>query len=434
MSVSSARRVALAAVLRVVEHGGYSNLVVPSALASSGLSAGDRRFAADLAYGTLRRLVPIDWMLSRLVDRPLRRTPPNALALLRIGAYQIAFTRVPAHAAVAETAGLASGRDRGFVNAVLRRLAAEPPTLPGGARDDDIAVRTGLSAWAIRELRRTLDDDEVETAAAALAERAPLTLRTNTCTTSVRELEARLSAAGIASTRGRVFGDALVLDDAGVPAELPGFADGWFAIQDQASALVVRALGARPGERVLDACAAPGGKSGHLACLVAPGGTLVAGDVSPGRAALVLGQLGRLRVHGYVVAQDARMPAVRGAFDAALIDAPCSGIGSARRRPELLWRVQRDRLSSLARLQVAIAAATADLVRPGGRLVYSVCTFPRAETDAACDALLRKRPELVPEPIEGPDGPAERLRLWPHRHGTDGMFVAAFRKSGEAAS
>ena len=111
-----------------------------------------------------------------------------------------------------------------------------------------------------------------------------------------------------------------------------------------------------------------------------------------------------------------------------LVDAPCSGIGSARRRPELLWRPRRGDLSSLARLQVAIASAAADRVRPGGRLVYSVCTFPRAETDAVCDALIRHRTDLEPVDIDGPDGPSARVRLWPHRHGSDGMFVAAFRK------
>ncbi|HXF73566.1 MAG TPA: hypothetical protein VNO79_13290, partial [Actinomycetota bacterium] len=136
----------------------------------------------------------------------------------------------------------------------------------------------------------------------------------------------------------------------------------------------------------------------------------------------------RLGVRALVLAQDARRPALREGFDRALVDAPCSGIGAARRRPELLWRPRRQELAGLARLQVAIAAAVAGLLRPGGRLVYSVCTFPRAETDAACDALLRHRPDLEPAAVDGPDGPAPRVRLWPHRHGTDAMFVAAFRR------
>jgi len=161
---------------------------------------------------------------------------------------------------------------------------------------------------------------------------------------------------------------------------------------------------------------------------VGPEGLAVGGDLHPARAALVSETVGRLGVAAQVLAQDARAPAVRGGFDRVLVDAPCSGLGSARRRPELLWRAERTELSSLARLQVSIASAAADLVRPGGVVVYSVCTFPRAETDAACDALLAKRPDLEPVPIAGPDGPSERVRVWPHVHGSDAMFAAAFRR------
>ena len=336
------------------------------------------------------------------------------------------FSRIPDHAAVSETVALADPRHRGFVNAVLRRLATEAPRWPGGHDDDDVSVRTGLSAWAVRELRRIMGD-ETEAAAAALAEHSPTALRTNTCRTTIDELEAELVASGARVERGTVHPGSLLLRG-GDPTELPGFDEGRFAVQDQSSSFVVQALDPRPGETIADLCAGPGGKAAHLACLVGLEGTVVAGDVALGRAGLVRQTADRLGVRQLVLVQDGRRLAVRGPFDGVLVDAPCSGIGSARRRPELLWRPRRDELSSLARLQVGIASAAADLLRPGGRLVYSVCTFPRAETDAACDALLRRRPELEPLPIEGPDGPAERLRLWPHRHGCDAMFVAGFRR------
>jgi 16S rRNA (cytosine967-C5)-methyltransferase len=197
-------------------------------------------------------------------------------------------------------------------------------------------------------------------------------------------------------------------------------------VQDQASSFVVDALDPQPGDRVLDACAGPGGKAAHIACLVGVEGRVVAGDVAVQRARLVSGTADRLGVRVLVLAQDGRRPAVREGFDRVLVDAPCSGIGSARRRPELLWRADKRDLSALARLQVGIATAAAGLLRPGGRLVYSVCTFPRAETDAVCDALLRRVPALEPVALEGPDGPAERIRLWPHIHGTDAMFLAGF--------
>jgi 16S rRNA (cytosine967-C5)-methyltransferase len=421
-----ARTVAIGAIRRVTEHGGYSNLAIPAGLARSGLDQQDRAFAAELAYGTLRRLRTLDWMIARAASRPPERMSPGALAALRIGAYQLAFMRVPDHAAVSESVALASARERGFVNAVLRRLARHRPPLPQGPDDDDVSIRTGMSAWAVGELRRLLGT-EAETAAAALAERADLCLRANTCSRSTADLEQDLLEAGLHPRRGTLHPDTLLLEG-GEPVRLPGFAQGAFAVQDQASAYVVSALDPQPGERVLDVCAGPGGKLAHIACLVGPGGLAVGGDLHPSRAALVAETVARLGVPARVLVQDARAPAVRAGFDRVLVDAPCSGLGSARRRPELLWRAERTELSGLARLQVSIAAAAAELVRPGGVVVYSVCTFPRAETDAACDALLAKRADLEPIAIDGPDGRAERVRVWPHRHGSDAMFVAAFRR------
>ncbi len=432
MTTASARAVALEAVRRVVEDGGYSNLVLPALLNRSGLSREDRALATDLTYGTLRRRLALDHAIEPHLHRDLDETPPDSLALLRLGAYQVLYTRIPSYAAVSSSVELASGRQRGFVNAVLRRVERSGPVTPSGQSDDDVSVRTGLSPWAVRELRRQLSGD-AEAAAAALAERAPLAVRVNECVAGVGEVAAALHAAGLRSRPSSLHSRTLLLSRAAgptpTPRELPGFREGAVAIQDEASAFVVDVLDPRSGDRVLDVCAAPGGKSADIACRVASG-RLVAADVSPVRARLVVAQLARLRLKGLVVSQDGRRAALRGPFDRVLVDAPCSGIGSARRRPELLWRVPRERLAGLARLQVAIAEAAAELLRPGGRLVYSVCTFPRAETDAACDALRRHRPELVPEMIDGPDGRSERIRLWPHRHGSDGMFVAAFRKDG----
>jgi 16S rRNA (cytosine967-C5)-methyltransferase len=428
MTASGPREIALGVLLRVTEHGGYSNLALPAALGRSRLSQADRDLATELSYGTIRRLVSLDWALEHAAERPTSEMTARARALLRLGAYQVLFTRIPGHAAVGETVELGGPREKAFVNAVLRRLSAGPPSWPSGSGDEQVGIRTGLAAWAVRELRAQLGD-ETEAAAAALAARAPLCLRTNTCRTRPERLELALRDAGIEPRRGIVHPTSFSIQG-GSPQTLPGFRDGWFAVQDQASSFVVAAgLDPRPGERVLDACAGPGGKAAHIACLVGARGSLVAADASPKRAGLVTTALRRLGVEGLVLAQDARSPGLRGGFDAVLVDAPCSGIGSARRRPELLWRPARSELSRLARLQVVIAAGAADLVRPGGRVVYSVCTFPRAETDAACDALLAKRPDLEPIGIEGPGGSASRIRLWPHRDGTDAMFVAAFRRN-----
>jgi 16S rRNA (cytosine967-C5)-methyltransferase len=429
--MTTARAVAIDVVRRVADEGAYSNRLLPSALARSGLDERDRGLATELAYGTLRHVPALDAAIGARAARPIAAMTPGARAALRVGAYQLLHTRIPPHAAVGETVGAVVARERGFVNAILRRLASDPPAPPRKQDDRGVSLRTGMAPWAVAELRRLLPADEVEPAALAFGERGPLALRVNTCRATLEDVESALADAGAEPTRGAVHAGTLLLEG-GDPTRLPGWDEGAFAVQDQASAFVVETLGVRPGERVYDACAAPGGKAALLACLVGGDGSAVAADAHPARAALIPPVLARLGVRAHVLAQDARAPALRGPFDRVLVDAPCSGIGSARRRPELLWRPEREELSRLARLQVAIVGASADLVAPGGRLVYSVCTFPRAETDAACDAIVRQRPDLRPVETDGPDGPALRHRLWPHRHGTDGMFVAAFERDERA--
>ncbi|MEP7059850.1 MAG: transcription antitermination factor NusB [Actinomycetota bacterium] len=423
------RGIALDAVRRVVDEGGYSNLVIPGSLSRSSLDQRDRAFAADIAYGTIRHLRSIDWAIDQRASRPVSRMTANVRDVLRIGAFQLLFGGVAPHAAVMETVSLAAPRERGFANAVLRRLADDPPAWPDGRRDEDISIRSGMAPWAIRELRALLPED-AERAALAFAQRGSLCLRTNTCATTVGALTDALKAAGHDARRAPLDADCLLVDG-GEPASFPGWEDGWFAVQDQASAVVVRLLDPQPGERILDACAGPGGKASMAACLVGSEGRVFAGDLHPRRAGLVQRSASRLRMHNVSsFAQDITACAVRGPFDRVLVDAPCSGLGSARRRPELLWRGKKEDPTKLAMQQVQIAAAASDLLKPGGRLVYAVCTFPRAETDAAADSLIRHRPDLVPEPTIGPSGEALRHRIWPHREGGDGMFIAVFRKRG----
>jgi 16S rRNA (cytosine967-C5)-methyltransferase len=407
----TARSVALEAIRRVIDERAYSTLVLPALLRRSGLDARDRSFATELAYGTLRRRIPIDRAIEERATRTLGRMSSGVRNVLRLGAYQLAFTSVPSHAAVGETVTLASPKERGFVNAVLRRLATDPVAGPVGDDPDAISARTGLATWAVRELRTVIGAD-VEVAAAALAERGPLCVRVNTATIDLASVV-----------------QAWLLLDGGDPTTLPGYREGWFAVQDQASAFVVRVLDPQPGEWIADVCAAPGGKALQIASATGPQGLVVGADRNPRRAGLIARQATRLGVRPSLVIQDSTTPALSGPFDAVLVDAPCSGIGSARRRPELLWRVEPGRLTTLAGRQLRLLEASADLVRPGGRLVYSVCTFPRTETDAVCEELLRARSDLAPIATAGPEGPAERHRLWPHRHGSDGMFVASFSRS-----
>ena len=412
----------------MVEEGAYSNLTLAAELRRSRLPVRDRHLATELAYGTLRRMIRLDAAIASAATRPLARIDAETLSALRLGTYQLLFMRVPAHAAVAETVSLVAVSKRGFVNGVLRKISATPPPEAMGDTPDAVAQRTGLSAWAVAELRRLLPEDEVEPAAAAFAAPAPLSIRVNTCRADVDEVRGSLRKQGVTAEPGAHSPQVLRVAGAD-PRTLEVHRRGLVSVQDEASVLVAAAVGAGAGERILDVCAGPGGKATALGCDVGPGGIVVGADVSVTRARLVREAAGQAGVRVLVVAQDARRPAITGGFDAVLVDAPCSGLGAARRRPELLWRVPKEDLARLARLQVAILRGAASSVRPGGRLVYSVCTFPRAETDAAVRAFLTKEPAFEPAEVAGPGGPAPSHRLWPHVDGTDGMFYAGFRRA-----
>ena len=420
------RAVAIEAVRRVADEGAYSNRLVPSLIGRSGLGPEDRRLASELSYGTLRSLLPIDAALEPLLERALRRAPATARAALRVGAHQLLGTRIPPHAAVGETVAVTPPRQRGFVNAVLRRLADEGWRPPEGEDDASVSLRTGVSPWVVAELRALLGD-EAEAAAAAIASPAGLTLRANPCAGSVEDLVGVLMGAGHEVERGRLHPGSLRIPG-GDPRTLPGWEEGLFTVQDEASAWVVDVLDPRPGDRVLDVAAGPGGKATDVACRA---GSVVASDLSERRVGLVVRAAERLGVEVRPLVMDATRPALRPGFDRVLVDAPCSGLGSARRRPELLWRPRVEGLDHLARLQTDLVAAAAGMLRSGGVLVYSVCSFPRAETEEVVEAALRRVPGLRPDPFPTPDGEeAPSARLWPHRHGTDAMFAARFVLEG----
>ena len=352
--MNSARGLALEAVRRVVDEGAYSNVLVSSMLSRSGLDERDRGFAAELAYGTLRRLVPLDAFIEAASGRTVDRVSTTARHALRLGAHQILDMRVPAHAAVGETVSLAEPRERGFVNAVLRKIAQDPPKPPTGDSESEIAIRTGVAPWAVRELRALLGEG-AEAAAAGLADRAPLSIRANACRASIDQIEDALNEVGRHPRRGAVDPECLLLEG-GEPSSLPGWREGLFAVQDQASAYVVRALDPQPGDRVLDVCAAPGGKALMATCLVGDAGNVVACDVREPRLRLIAREGERLGLAPTLMVQDGTRPAVREGFTRVLVDAPCSGVGSARRRPDLLWGVGQGGLTGVGARPVGIAS------------------------------------------------------------------------------
>ncbi|MEN9804312.1 MAG: hypothetical protein RIS41_1159 [Actinomycetota bacterium] len=368
---ATARDVALESLRRIEDEGAYANLVVPALLDRSELASNDRRFVTELVYGTTRMRRACDAVVDRFVTND-----PDAVTrrVLRLGAYQMVFAGVPPHAAVSTAVELAPRRTRGFVNAVLRRVSSTPMVWPSDG------VRLSYPDWIVRTFR-----DEVAEADECLA---------------------RMNE----------------------PAPVSKRADGY--VQDLASQWVVEAVGARPGELVIDTCAGPGGKATGLA---ATGARVVAADANVARAGLVVRNADACAAPMTVVVADARRPAlVETSFDRVLVDAPCSGLGALRRRPDARWRIAETDVDDLVALQSAILDASARLVRPGGWLVYSVCTITARESighgvPRGFEVVGRETaglPRLRDEWQEFGSG----FRLLPHLTDTDGMVLVRYRR------
>jgi len=451
-SSGSARALAIEVLRRVDAEDAYADLALGGALSKSSLDARDRAFATDLVYGTLRWRGRIDYLLLARAKRGIADLPPDARAALRAGAYQILFSRsTPVHAAVDETVklirGLGHEKLTGFVNALLRRLARERNALQYPDREKDPVAHAAAfhahPAWIVERAFERFGEEEGVCSLEANNEIPPLVLRVNAGRITPGELSAQLGEAGFPARPGRFAPGALVLSKRAPIGALPGFSEGLFAVQDEASQLMGCLVDAQPGERVLDLCAAPGGKTAHLAECVGPGGSVVALDIHAGRLGLVgdlCRRLGLANVESLL--GDARKPppqVARGGFDRVLVDAPCTGLGVLRRNPDARWRVKQDAPGRLARLQSEILDRARTLVRPGGVLVYSVCTFTQEETDGVMSSLLASSPEVVVELPGKVLGRAceeviayERymVRTWPHRQGIDGFYAVRMRRKG----
>jgi 16S rRNA (cytosine967-C5)-methyltransferase len=431
--VRDARSVAIDALVRI-EDGAYAHVLLPSRLRASGLEARDRAFVTHLVYGTVRMQRRLDALLAPRCHQPLDRLEPRVRAALRMGAFQL-LDGVAPHAAVGETVRATAPRARGLVNAVLRSLAAAGPPFP---EPTDLGERHSYPDWIVEELRRSLvDDARVEAVLAAGNAPAAVTLRPNSRVTTGDALAAELAAAGVQVAQGTLVREALVVTGIGDPAALAAVAEGRATPQDQGSQAVLDVLDPRPGDRVLDVAAAPGGKA-TAAAERATGGIVVATDLHPGRLRIVDQAARRLALDNLmcVVGDGRHLPVRPGVFDRVLVDAPCSGLGVLRRRAEARWRVRPEAVGELAALQRALLAAAADAVAPGGRLVYAVCTVTREETVGVASWAVERLDgftvEQPPAPPWEPHGPG--AILWPDVAGTDGMFVLSMRRASASAS
>ena len=378
---ADARRTAVAALVRIDTEGAYANLVLPGVLARSGLPERDRAFVTQLVYGTTRLRRACDWFVDRFTHGEL---DPEVRAALRMGVFQLRFLGTPPHAAVSATVAVVPRRARGLVNAVLRRVSEADDAWPSDA------VRLSYPDWIADSLTRDLGADRAAGA-----------------------LEAMNGAASVSER-----------------------ADGY--IQDEASQWVADTVGAGPGDRVLDLCAAPGGKATALA---GTGAWVVAGDLRPARAGLIAANAARLgaqrletpgdpggSVSG-MVADGTHPPFAPRSFDRVLVDAPCSGLGSLRRRADARWRIDENAPARLAEIQTRLLDSAADLVVPGGSLIYSVCTLTSEETIGVAGRFAASHPDWAA--MEVPGSPWEPWGsgaiLLPQAAGTDGMALFVWR-------
>ncbi|WP_410007767.1 RsmB/NOP family class I SAM-dependent RNA methyltransferase [Planotetraspora sp. A-T 1434] len=439
-----ARNAAYDLMRAVDERDAYANLLMPTLLRQRRVSGRDAALATELAYGTLRGLGTYDEIIAACSDRAPENVDPPLLDAIRLGVHQLLKTRIPPHAAVSATIDLVrlrvgAGPSR-YANAVLRKVAGrtleEWLAIVAPPREQDpvgnLSVTYSHPRWIVTALRDALGGGVDETAALLEADnerpRVALVARPGRC--SVGELV----AAGAEPAAYSPYGVYLTEGD---PGAIPAIGEARAAVQDEASQLVALALTRVPlaedgqaGERWLDMCAGPGGKAGLLdAVAVRNGARLLASDVQYHRARLVWGTTREAKV---IVADGTEPPWRPAAFDRVMLDAPCTGLGALRRRPEARWRRDPRSIPELTGLQRRLLDSALDAVRPGGVVAYVTCSPHLAETRAVVDdvagrAELLDAREFLPEVPDLGDGPY--VQFWPHRHGTDAMFLALLRRT-----
>ncbi len=428
------RAAALAAVRAVLVDGESLSLALPAAV-SALQDPRDRALADELAYGVLRWLPRLEAVLAQVLERPLRPKEALVRLALLLGTYQILYTRVPPYAAVAETLALleAAGRGwaKGLANAVLRRVDRERSALLAGADATD-AGRWAHPAWLVDAIRRAWPRDW-EAVLAANNAHPPLTLRVNARRSTREAYLARLAEAGLRARPAAHASHGVVLEEAVGVERLPGFAEGLCSAQDAAAQLAAPLLAPAPGERVLDACAAPGGKTAHLLELQPQLAELVALEKDPRRAELLEGTLRRLGLQATTRVADAAEPGGwwdGRPFDRILLDAPCSATGVIRRHPDIKARRLPDQLAALAAGQARLLEALWPLLAPGGVLLYATCSVFPEENEEPLARFLAVHTDARPVPLDVPWGRARAAgrQILPGDDGMDGFFYALVRR------
>lgn len=451
-ATGSPRQAAYTTLQRLSGSDLHADDLIDQELSRNQLQGPDRGLFAELVFGVLRRQGTLDHYLKQLVQQPLERLELPVLLLLRLGLYQLRYLdRVPSHAAVHATVELTNEilpRAKGLINGVLRSYLRrqESLTLPDPARQPAawLAAAYSLPGWLAEQWLQQFSQNEAAGLAAASTEIPPLTLRVNTLKISRSALLERFHTAELAAEPCRFAPEGLQILQRCQITGLPGFDEGLFMVQDEASQLVAHLLAPQTGEQILDMCAAPGGKATHLAQLMNDRGCITATDLNARRIRRICESAQRLGLTSIqAVAADAlTSDYLEGLqFDRILLDAPCSGLGVIRRNPEAKWRLTPAEISRCAARQHLLIDAAAARLKPAGVLVYATCSTAMEEDETVIKDFLSRHPEFVVE--NGAQFfPAWTdlfdcsgyLRAWPHRHGTDGFFAARLRRVMQSPS
>lgn len=440
--MSETGRSAAVRLLHRIEHeNAYSNLVLRRSLGAFGLNERDQALCTTLVYGVLERRITLDYVIATHSKIRLADIDPLTLNCLRVGAYQLLYLdRIPASAAVNESVRtvkmLGSTKSAGFVNAVLHavhRAGRDIVFPPEKNKKTHLSIKYACPQWIVRLWLSAYGPTHTEGLLASMLGRPPLTIRVNTTKTTAAALMERLQTEGVTAGRHPFLSDALHLEDTGAVENLPSYLEGLFHVQDGASQICARTLQAQPGDRVADVCAAPGGKTFTIAQYMNNQGQLDSFDLYPQRAELIAAGAKRLGLNiVHASARDAEHGDTSQQYHRVLCDVPCSGLGIMRRKPEIRYK-SRETLDNLPDLQYSILRNSSKMVAPGGMLIYSTCALNPAENRGVADRFEAENSDFCPVAIEPElerfgDEPINQLTLMPHLHGTDGFFLAAFRR------
>ena len=423
-----ARTAAIKVVFEVNERGAYSNVALSKILRTEKLSDIDRRFCTELVYGTVKAGVSIDWIISKYINRPLKKIDPKVAAILRVGIYQIFFLdRVPNSAAVNESVEIAKKINIGsgkFVNAVLRSAVREPnkAIFPTGDTSEAIALSMFHPQWLVERWIEQFGIEQTKAICAADNKEPPLVLRVNILRSSRIEILADLQKQGIDVVPSTLTEEGIVCSAVGSLDNLDVLQKGLCQVQDESSMLVAHELAPQPGEFVIDCCAAPGGKTTHIAELMKNSGHILAIDIHEHKIKQIKSNAARL---GIKIIEPFLLDARKigdefaGRADRILVGAPCSGLGVLRRKADLRWKKMPNELKELPLLQSEILNSAAQALKSGGTLVYSTCTLEREENEGVIEKFINSHGNFTLE---------NKKTLLPHVDGTDGFFIAKLKK------